>query len=186
MPGLDIPTFAAPHFMPESEHVDELPVLSEAAIETFEFPMVEELAADGVLDITELAAEHEQSKGNDFSFDVHTIQPEIPSFRISDDSEPNTFDLTTIDLDLNDKADNVNEVTSTDSNISLEVESSEKPSAFASTAAEPIEVDTKLDLVVAYIEMDDKVGAKELLDEVMKEGGTNQRKRAEELLAKLA
>jgi pilus assembly protein FimV len=186
MPGLDIPTFAAPHFMPESEHVDELPVFSEAAIETFEFPMVEELAADGVLDISGLAAEHEQSKGNDFSFDVHTIQPEIPSFRISDDSEPNTFDLTTIDLDLNDKADNVNEVTSTDSNISLEVESSEKPSAFASTAAEPIEVDTKLDLVVAYIEMDDKVGAKELLDEVMKEGGTNQRKRAEELLAKLA
>jgi pilus assembly protein FimV len=181
MPGLDIPTFAAPQFMPESEHVEELPVLSEAAIETFEFPIVEETPADAVLDISGLVAEHEQSKGNDFSFDVHTIQPEIPSFKIADASEPNTFDLTTIDLDLNDKAG-----TSTDSELNLEIESSEKPSAFASTAAEPIEVDTKLDLVVAYIEMDDKVGAKELLDEVMKEGGANQRNRAEELLAKLA
>ena len=52
--------------------------------------------------------------------------------------------------------------------------------------AEPIEIETKLDLVAAYIEMDDKEGAKELLDEVMKEGGTNQRKRAEALLEKLA
>ena len=40
--------------------------------------------------------------------------------------------------------------------------------------------------MAAYIEMDDKEGAKELLDEVMKEGGTNQRKRAEAFLEKLA
>ena len=82
-------------------------------------------------------------------------------------SEANSFDLTTIDLDLNDGAtDKVAD------NIPL--------------AAEPIEIETKLDLVAAYIEMDDKEGAKELLDEVMKEGGANQRKRAEALLEKLA
>jgi pilus assembly protein FimV len=56
----------------------------------------------------------------------------------------------------------------------------------ASAGLEPIEVETKLDLVAAYIEMDDKVGAKELLQEVIKEGGTQQRKRAEAFLAKLA
>jgi pilus assembly protein FimV len=50
---------------------------------------------------------------------------------------------------------------------------------------EPIEIEIKLDLVAAYIEMDDAEGAKELLDEVMKEGGTTQRKRAEALLAKM-
>ncbi len=53
-------------------------------------------------------------------------------------------------------------------------------------ASEPIEVDTKLELVTAYIEMDDAEGAKELLAEVMKEGGAIQRKRAEALLATLA
>ena len=31
--------------------------------------------------------------------------------------------------------------------------------------------------------MEDKEGAKELLDEVLKEGGENQRKRAEDILA---
>ena len=57
--------------------------------------------------------------------------------------------------------------------------------ANTASTAEPIEIETKLDLVAAYIEMDDKEGAKELLDEVMKEGGASQRKRAEALLAKL-
>jgi pilus assembly protein FimV len=179
MPGLDIPTFAAPHFMPENEQAEELPSLAEATSETFEFPMIDETPAEGVLDISDMAAESAQSTGNDFSFDVHTIQPEVANVKDADALEPKTFDLNTIDLNLNDKADVA------DSGLSLDTESAEKPSAFASTAAEPIEVDTKLDLVAAYIEMDDKVGAKELLDEVMKEGGANQRKRAEDLLAKL-
>lgn len=48
------------------------------------------------------------------------------------------------------------------------------------------EADTKLELVNAYLEMDDKEGAKELLEEVIKEGGVNQIAKAKELLAKLA
>lgn len=57
--------------------------------------------------------------------------------------------------------------------------------------AEPVvsenqDVDVKLDLVAAYIDMDDKEGARELLDEVIKEGGPQQRQRAEQLLASLA
>lgn len=51
---------------------------------------------------------------------------------------------------------------------------------------EPEEVETKLDLVMAYLDMEDKIGAKELLEEVLKEGGENQRKRATELLEKIA
>ncbi|MEE9332275.1 MAG: FimV/HubP family polar landmark protein [Methylophilaceae bacterium] len=43
-----------------------------------------------------------------------------------------------------------------------------------------------MELVAAYIDMEDKEGAKELLDEVLKEGGANQRKRAEEILATLS
>ncbi|WP_024931182.1 FimV/HubP family polar landmark protein [Methylophilus sp. OH31] len=52
-------------------------------------------------------------------------------------------------------------------------------------ADEPEEVNTKLDLIQAYIDMEDVVGAKELIDEVIAEGGERQRQRASELLAKL-
>lgn len=47
-------------------------------------------------------------------------------------------------------------------------------------------VETKLDLAVAYIDMDDKVGARSLLDEVLQEGSSEQKKRAEELLQNLS
>lgn len=51
--------------------------------------------------------------------------------------------------------------------------------------AESSEVETKLDLVTAYIDMGDHEGAKELLDEVLKEGGPQQRIRAQEVLKSL-
>jgi pilus assembly protein FimV len=64
------------------------------------------------------------------------------------------------------------------------------PVADATTAesseAESSEVDTKLDLVTAYIDMGDNEGAKELLDEVMKEGGPQQRLRANDILKSIA
>jgi pilus assembly protein FimV len=103
------------------------------------------------------------------------MSPEAESFKNTDFSDANSFDLTTIDLDMGDAA------ASKDSAIPVDI-----PEVVSSTGAEPIEIETKLDLVAAYIEMDDKEGAKELLDEVMKEGGASQRKRAEALLVKLA
>jgi len=48
------------------------------------------------------------------------------------------------------------------------------------------EVGTKLDLARAYIEMGDKAGAKELLEEVLEVGDENQRAEAEELLRQIA
>jgi pilus assembly protein FimV len=51
---------------------------------------------------------------------------------------------------------------------------------------EPEEVNTKLDLIQAYIDMEDVIGAKELIEEVLSEGGERQRQRANELLAKVA
>lgn len=47
------------------------------------------------------------------------------------------------------------------------------------------EVGTKLDLARAYIDMGDPEGARSILEEVLKEGNTNQRKEAERLLAGL-
>ncbi|QDC44244.1 FimV/HubP family polar landmark protein [Methylophilus medardicus] len=69
--------------------------------------------------------------------------------------------------------------------ISLDM--AESPSTVIDAVAdEPEEVNTKLDLIQAYIDMEDLVGAKELIDEVMAEGGERQRQRASALLEKLA
>jgi pilus assembly protein FimV len=47
------------------------------------------------------------------------------------------------------------------------------------------EVATKLDLARAYVEMGDKEGAKEILEEVLKEGNSQQQADANQLLASL-
>lgn len=44
------------------------------------------------------------------------------------------------------------------------------------------EVETKLDLAKAYLEMDDKEGAKEMLEEVIKDGNDKQKKAAKKML----
>lgn len=51
--------------------------------------------------------------------------------------------------------------------------------------AEPAEVDTKLDLVAAYMDMGDVEGAKELLEEILQEGGPMQKQKAMEIQSKL-
>ena len=178
MPSLDVPTFAAPHFMPEmgSESIgsDELSANTDGLTDSFEFPLTETPSTDAALTVGGMDAHFADAKlsdETDFNFDVPTLSAEAESFKNTDFSTANSFDLTTIDLDLNDS------VTDKSADI-LQVNTA--------AGAEPIEIETKLDLVAAYIEMDDKEGAKELLDEVMKEGGASQRKRAEALLLKFA
>ena len=178
MPSLNIPTFAAPKFMPDAlaeaddEKVGELPMLNDMAAESFEFPHVKETPAEGVQNISDMTvefAEAETSGADDFNFDVPSITPEASSMG-ENLGLASTYDLSSINLDLND------DTASNSADLSFD-----EPST-----SEPIEVDTKLELVAAYIEMDDKEGAKELLDEVIKEGGATQRQRAEALLAKIA
>jgi pilus assembly protein FimV len=47
-------------------------------------------------------------------------------------------------------------------------------------------VETKLDLATAYLDMGDQVGARSLLDDVLREGDASQKKRAGELLKSLS
>jgi pilus assembly protein FimV len=47
------------------------------------------------------------------------------------------------------------------------------------------EVNTKLDLARAYMEMGDKEGAREILDEVIREGDAQQKQEADTLIASL-
>ncbi len=172
MPSLDVPTFATPQFMPETPVTSE--TTTDASFETFEFPQVDAPKADAVHDLSD---EVEFASDSDFNFDVATISPEAASFKDTGMVEASAVDLTSIDLEMNDGAANK-------AHDAFNID--EVPATSAAASTEPIEVETKLELVTAYIEMDDKVGAKELLEEVLKEGGANQRKRAEEILAKLA
>jgi pilus assembly protein FimV len=107
---------------------------------------------------------------SNFDFDLSSLSPEAASYVDNNSQIANTYDLSGISLDMTD------------------TDATQPAKTFAevdSMEDEPIEIEIKLDLVAAYIEMDDAEGAKELLDEVMKEGGTTQRKRAEALLAKM-
>lgn len=72
------------------------------------------------------------------------------------------------------------------SEISLELDESANVEEISMSVTEESEdVNTKLDLVTAYIDMGDSEGARELLEEVIKEGGAGQRERAEKMLATL-
>ena len=113
--------------------------------------------------------------GLDFDFDIDLGDSEIKetaSAKASTDVLP--------DLDL--------------SGLSLAVEDEPLSKDSASSATEEIElsasespdVDTKLDLVTAYIDMGDHEGARELLEEVMEEGGPTQREKAQKLLSSLS
>jgi pilus assembly protein FimV len=70
--------------------------------------------------------------------------------------------------------------------ISLDLGGTPEPSA-AKSGGDPKwqEVATKLDLAKAYEEMGDKDGARELLNEVMKDGDAAQKGQAQQLLAKI-
>ena len=200
MPALDLPEFDAPKFMPTgfaeasdaiadnvldlselnsetiTDKVNELPTFNDLNADSFEFLQADTPQAEPVLDISGMESELASAEfGNesDFNFDVETIAPAAADYLDDGKLEANPFDLTTIDLELNNNQEPADELASENSELNI-------------SGSEPIEVETKLDLVAAYIEMDDKEGAKELLDEVMKEGGAGQRKRAEALLAKMA
>ena len=73
------------------------------------------------------------------------------------------------------------------SSISLDLGGPDTAVAPAQTSTDPKwqEVATKLDLAKAYEEMGDKDGARELLNEVMKDGDAAQKGQAQQLLSKL-
>jgi pilus assembly protein FimV len=81
------------------------------------------------------------------------------------------------------------------SGISLDLNATEsKPAANGAMApapaADPVsnaaEMATKLDLALAYQEIGDKEGARELLDEVVKGGNGEQTEKARSMLQKMA
>jgi pilus assembly protein FimV len=96
----------------------------------------------------------------DLNLDLGGNQPEAPP-----SAPPPAADLSSISLDLGGAAD--------------------APAAAGGTDPKWQEIATKLDLAKAYEEMGDKDGARELLNEVMKDGDAAQKGTAQQLLAKL-
>lgn len=118
-------------------------------------------------------AEKEIPEALDFEMPaLEEVATEAPS------ANPPSFDYTSVDLNLGTEAptDTASEPMANDAKESAPTPIPEE---------EPEEVTTKLDLAKAYIEMGDTDGARELLNEVLLEGGPTQQANAEKLLASL-
>jgi len=127
----------------------------------------------------------EESNELDLSFDIDLGALDEPVANSPDTaiSAPEV-DLSGISFDLDEKP---TEPETLEGSPELDLDIAEAGTSTAEASeAESSEVDTKLDLVTAYIDMGDNEGAKELLDEVMKEGGPQQRLRANDILKSIA
>jgi len=126
------------------------------------------------------------SKVEEISFDFPLVdETESSALDVeatgSSQNEANNFDFSAISLDLSDSQ--LQDSTATEAAADMAV-----PAHVAEAVVENEnpDVDIKLDLVKVYIDMEDIEGARDLLDEVQKEGGPQQRLTAEKLLASLA
>lgn len=136
-----------------------------------EMPAEPSAAEEVVEEIVFEEAPAEPESALDFNFDLDVAaespveEPATPAAPLPD------LDLSGISLDIGEPA--AGPVESADEEITL-------------SGTESSDVDTKLDLVTAYMDMGDTEGARELLEEVLQEGGPQQRERAKKMLDSLA
>jgi len=109
------------------------------------------------------APAHVESSINELDFDLSSLDMPEPTtndvgFGLDSHAEDNKFDFSGLDLDLGDGSNDV----------------------------ELDDVGTKLDLARAYVEMGDKEGAREILNEVIAEGNDKQKTDAKGILVTLA
>lgn len=174
-PSLDFPTLELQD-QDEGVELNATPSVDKALPETTEIDIPNDLSLD--MSETEKApAQNPETSVNDaeavddFDFGIDNDAPADVA------AQANVMDMSGISLDISDDGDN----TPTKMAEVDEVKAESEP---LTPAFE--EVETKLELVAAYIDMEDKDGAKELLEEVLKEGNLSQRKRADQMLSSLA
>ncbi len=123
----------------------------------------------------------------EISFDFPPVeqQPAEAEQVASDaEKETNAFDFSSISLDLGEA--HAQPAVETQSVVAVENTVPAIEEVASQVANENPDVDIKLDLVKVYIDMEDEEGARDLLQEVLKEGGPQQKATAEKLLASLA
>jgi pilus assembly protein FimV len=114
----------------------------------------------------ELPAIASETKAESLDMDLGSEAPVTVEVSTMPEAEVPELDLSGISLDMDTPASSVTEQTE-------------------AAAGELAGVNTKLDLATAYSDMGDKEGARELLEEVLKEGGPQQRERAQQMLDSL-
>ena len=114
----------------------------------------------------ELPAIASETKAESLDMELGSEAPATVEVSTMAEAEVPELDLSGISLDMDAPASSVTEQTE-------------------AAAGELAGVNTKLDLATAYSDMGDKEGARELLEEVLKEGGPQQRERAQQMLNSL-
>jgi len=150
-------------------------------------PQTKDVSADE----TVVVSAADKTAGLDFNLDLGTAKAEPAAAPAPAAAAPATdaglsFDLN-LDLGGDQKPEEAKPAAPADlSAISLDLGGSDA-TVVAPGGTDPKwqEVATKLDLAKAYEEMGDKNGARELLNEVMKDGDAAQKGQAQQLLAKL-
>ena len=182
---LDTPNTASEPELPP--HVQDI---------SLDFPSIDETETTPQV---QASLDEQQSLPDLVGFEEITSEPEetlSPEEQIVFESIPGQMDEDSLDADDDDTervvSTNLDEIPELDlSSISLDLDDDSKlgepdVTSMDDLSGESAEVNTKLDLVGAYIDMDDIEGARELLEEVLKEGGPGQRQQAQKLLAGLA
>lgn len=182
-----------PELQPEKSDIDnELgtkPILAESIISTAmdsKQLLAEELAFK--IELPDTAVNTDTTK---LTSEVPEVTPEKSAEAKADDLNFNfdiSFDETekNLDVTLPSAENTLQELDLSGINLDLDAPVLTPESDVSASNIESTEVDTKLDLVTAYIDMDDKEGARELLEEVLKEGGPQQRQKAQQILDGLA
>jgi pilus assembly protein FimV len=162
--------------IPPIEEIDMMPVIDTPAAEAMPEPAVDDAAAFEI---------------NIPGLPEQTAQPEANAESTAD---PLDFDLSSISLELNPgepeaKSQSVSEFASVpdlmgDSKPAMNIV--DLPPLGDEASSMDAEMATKLDLAIAYQEIGDKEGARELLDEVLKGGSPEQTEKAKSLLLELA
>ncbi|PVZ16188.1 MULTISPECIES: FimV/HubP family polar landmark protein [unclassified Pseudomonas] len=172
------------------------PATAEPAAKVESAP-VNDLDFDALLRDTEAKRARELDLA-DFDLDVPAHDPAPSPVDALDDLEPEPAPVGTLpedfDLSLADEhpeeqdrfAADLDEVNAQLGQFSQEMEQGSGGLDDFDFMAETDEVTTKLDLAKAYIEMQDADGARDILDEVLKEGNSAQQSEARRMLEQLA
>ena len=128
---------------------------------------------------------------DDLVFDVTATHPKIPAATASAPAAPADDGGLTFTLDF--PTESMPKAVTPVRDLGLDeiTLNLDKPAASGGAASPELkdehwqEVATKLDLAKAYVEMGDKEGAREILQEVLEEGGPEQKESAQKLMAAL-
>jgi pilus assembly protein FimV len=139
----------------------------------------------------------DQLKNNEDASQVKHVDFEFNEVSAKAEDEPNE-PLSTRNVSLSDKSDSATEQVVKEqenfeerlNNLELELERLEEDVLTDVQSDEGMlgteeYIETKLDLAMAYLDMGDPVGARNLLEEVLQEGNVDQKQRAEAFIAKL-